>query len=647
MFKFKSPCLLIRVSHLILIQVIFIFLALALVFFYPQGDDSPSHRYSERGRKMVSASQEIFGILGSAPNLSGIHFHKILEINKYINECGFIKGADLIYADSITGEAATIHLGASGDYCADDDQFPWELYSSPPVDLNLRGEFCVAFLTDDGKYINYLISPKNANINHALILTADNIGTVTIRNNQAYLLMVLFLISALVSLLIINLISKGIKGPLNRLIDGFDRTAAGEESYVEESRDKQLGKLTRAFNEMSRSLAKKRRDLANANQELEKINQSLVESESILTALVDYSPNAIIVTDMDDHVLIYNQAAARDFGYDQNDMIGKKIAGLIPIPDGLNGKNGCEIDFPDTQEIICRRRDGGRFPVLLVRTPLGLEEQQPMAMLYFIKNISESKNYQEMILKLDRIATRGKMAQDIAHEINNYLAILQGNIELIPLLLAKNKMDKLGQKLTVMKDAVGKISNFTDGLTRFSDENSEFAKQDVNQLIENLVAFLKPQNKFDNISIKTNLSENLPLVEIDSSQIQHLLVNLTSNAAEALAEAGEDKWIAISTSFDGAIHKIIIKVADGGPGIDGKHVSRLFVRRFSTKRHGTGLGLITCKNIIDNHSGEISYYSGEDSTSVFIIKIPVERPLKEENQAQVIKDSSQPISTQE
>jgi signal transduction histidine kinase len=216
------------------------------------------------------------------------------------------------------------------------------------------------------------------------------------------------------------------------------------------------------------------------------------------------------------------------------------------------------------------------------------------------------------------------MARDIAHEINNYLAVLQGNLELMPMFLAKNDMAKCEQKLNVMKDTVTKISNFTDGLTKFSDENSEFIGEDLNQLIENLVAFLKPQNKYDDILIGTNLSENLPLVEIDASQIQLLLVNLISNAAEALRNFEGTRWIIISTSVDEYGENAYIKVADSGPGVPAEMVPNLFVKRFSTHR-GNGLGLITCKNAVDNHHGEISYHSSDESQAVFIVRIPVKR----------------------
>jgi len=624
MLQFRSPSLLIRISHLILIQIIFIFSALALVIFYPQNADSPAMQYSDLNQKILTASQYICERLKNTPRVSEIQPDLLAEIGQRVSADGLISDADLIWVDSITGKDSLIHLGISEtDYSY--SEVPAGAYKYILSFLNSTGKPFLRVITRDGKYLVYAVRADGEIRNYALILTAANVPTSTAQNSQAYLLFLLFLVSALISLLIINLIYKGIKKPLNQLLEGFEKTAAGQDIQVEETGDFQIRSLIHAFNEMSWKLSNKRAELAEVNHQLVKANRSLIESESILTALVDYSPDAIIVTDLDDQVIIYNQATARDFGYNQSNMMGRKMTNLIPVFNNSKTVAGVDNDIPESQEVICRRKDGSKFPAVLIHTTLGPEGSRPIAMLYFIRNISESTNYQDMILKLDRIASKGKMARDIAHEINNYLAILQGNLELVPLFLAKNDMAKLDQKLRVMKDTVAMISNFTDGLTRFSDENSEFAKEDLNQLIENLIAFLKPQNKFDNISICTNLSENLPLAEIDCSQIQLLIVNLMRNSAEAMAESTDGKWIVISTSYDESTQVVTIKFADSGPGVNEEYIPALFVRRFSSKRDGNGLGLITCKNIVENHKGEIKYSGNDDSKSIFTISFPVSR----------------------
>jgi two-component system, sporulation sensor kinase A len=629
MFGLKTPGLFIRISHLIIIQVLFIFAALALVLFDSNSNDTPAQRYNRQRQKAEQASRPLLDLI-EADSTAGFFNNPQMqsEGERIVRENNWVDAVDVVYHNPLTGRDSLFHLSDRSGF----DSHPMEFSAAPDSGLRsgliYSGTRSLTVLSGDGTHLGYIIRSANARNDCALYLFASNDMESAAKGNQAEVLFLLFLFSALISLLIINLMFRGVKRPLANLIEALERTADGHEHYVSEDEgDKDIQRLARAFNQMSQSLSEKQRKLSIANHELVKANKSLIESESILTALVDYSPDAIIVTDLDDQVIIYNQQAARGFGYNQSDLLGRKIGNLFALPNTHDRRDNSEIENLETQEIICRRRDGGHFPALLVHTTLGPEGCKPIAMLYFIKDISESENYQNMILRLDRIASRGKMARDIAHEINNYLAILQGNLELLPMFLSKGDTDKCEQKINVMKDTVTRISNFTDGLTQFSDENSEFRKEDLNQLIENLIAFVKPQNKFDDILIGTNLSENLPLVEIDASQIQLLLVNLLYNAAEAMSTFEGTRWIIISTAPDESGQDVVLKVTDSGPGIDEENIPKMFVTRFSTKKGCNGLGLITCKNVVDRHKGEIAYHTGDESRAIFVINLPVKREI--------------------
>nr|MBN2278901.1 PAS domain S-box protein [candidate division Zixibacteria bacterium] len=630
-----------RISTLIFIQIVFIFSALALIFYFSKDEDSYSRAHINLGQILEALANQAYLRLEIETDLLNPDSSLISEINNLVAQGELPTSVSLVYMDTLTGRARLINYGITEHKQIFTDDVKNPLGEVLKL-LHASGKQYIVSVTDDGRYLTYVFRPQNGSENYALTMTVPNIMIQKSIGSHGYILLLLFLISALISLLIINLIFREIKKPINLLLEGIEKVAAGQEFRVVETGDRKIRGLICAFNEMSQKLNDKRRELDKANRELIKTNKSLIESESILTTLVDYSPDAIIVTDLEDQVIIYNQAAARDFGYNASDMTGKKITNLIQMArDG--SETGFDRENQEVQEIICRRKNGFKFPAVIVHTTLGPDGGRPIAMLYFVKNISESRNYQEMILKLDRIASRGKMARDIAHEINNYLAILQGNLELVPMIMAKNDMDKVSQKLKIMRETVEKISNFTDGLTRFSDEQSGFEKSDLNQLVENLIAFLKPQNKFDNTIITTNLSDSLPLVEIDIAQIQRLLANLITNAAEAMENIEDDRWIVVSTSIDDSRENAIIKVADGGPGIKEDYIPGLFVKRFSTRREGTGLGLIACKRIVEFHRGEISFHTSDDSQAVFEIRIPIGR-LDEENTETSKSTASQTVS---
>ncbi len=624
MSKFRSPGLLLRISNLILIQVVFIFAAIALVLFYPQESELPANDISQIEKKNNLFSAQVARLMANESLAIGLDSITAESIKNTARKERQLLSLEIFTASSLSNYNKLLSFENRSNNEFDSILFAEKNLGSA-INSMLAGNNSKNICWSSGaNFITHMTVQSARDNKYVLVARTVRTESTSNDNTKAYLLLLLFLISTLISLLIIHLISIGIRKPLEQLMAGFDETASGKIHLVPEDQgDKSIQKLSRAFNKMSLNLSRQQQQLTETNKELLKSNKSLLDSESILTALVDYSPDAIIVTDLEDQILIYNQAAARDFGYNQRSMMGKNISNLLPLAKLRNESSLAESENIDGLEIICKQRDGTRFPAMLVHTPLGSDKNKPIALLYFIKNITESDNYKDMILKLDRIASKGKMARDIAHEINNYLAVLQGNLELLPIIMAGNNPEKVTQKIEVMKKTVNNITTFTDGLSRFSDENSEFEKEDLNQLIENLLAFVKPQNKFDKIFIGTNLSEDLPMVEIDTAQIQHLIVNLIHNSAEALAESKGKNWIVVSTSIDESGDYFHIKLADSGPGIGEEYLDRIFIRRFSSRREGNGLGLITCKNIANNHKGEISYHSSDESKAIFDIKIPV------------------------
>jgi signal transduction histidine kinase len=210
----------------------------------------------------------------------------------------------------------------------------------------------------------------------------------------------------------------------------------------------------------------------------------------------------------------------------------------------------------------------------------------------------------------------------------------------MPLLIKKNDPDKLKQKLDVMKGTVDRIVQFTDGLMDSSEDVVRFEMTDLNQLIETVVAFLKPQNRFDGIEIQTILSTEIPLVEVDNAQVQQLLVNLLYNASEALEDKSRERLITIKTRVEGngEPQQIVLRVQDTGPGVQPDKEELLFKKRFTTKPRGHGIGLMTCKRIIDTHDGSIAYENNHGA--VFTVQFPL---IKREKQLEPSEPESSEV----
>lgn len=623
----RRPGIIVRLGNLIIVQVLFIFAALSLILFVPESDQELGERLAEYSRNLHEVDR-----LAAKLHRS---YHD-LQADSY----DFF--TNLFDSLPVVDRAAVLHL-RSGDrievaYVYQDEPAPI-VADLPEYDVS---EFCnldmlrLMASSDSALPLQYALAPhylvsyqrlaeENADRPAILVVAVKHGFSVSSLSNLQYAVLVLFLCSTLVSLLTVYLLLRKFKRPLDRIIAGFEETAGGKLHHLAElEKDPQLGKLARAYNSMAKRLWDSRKELDAYFTRLETANVELRESQSFLTTLIDCSPLAIIVTDPNGTIIMFNRAASQMFGYQADDIVGRPVTTLVTIDPGQSGSVIEEGDRRSV-EVICRRTDGAVFPGYVITSRIETEPDGVVARLYVCRDITDSKNFQDMMIRLDRYYSRGEMAGDIAHEINNYLAVLMGNVELLPLLLKKGKMEKVDKKLEVMKHTLEKIARFSDGLLNGPPDTVHLEPSSINQIVENVIAFLKPQNKFDIIDVINELSTEVPVLQADQAQIQQLLVNLIYNAAEALAETEGEKTIHVVTATTEIDEKpgVKITVRDCGPGVVPDKESLLFNTRFTTKPRGHGIGLITCRKIVDNHGGDITYR--RQNGAVFDVLLPVNK----------------------
>jgi len=463
-----------------------------------------------------------------------------------------------------------------------------------------------------------------------LVMVMDQEFLVSNRNTLLYGLLLLFLGSILVSLLTVHLIARRFQNPLKRLEQGLEKTASGELFYLlEVDGDAEFNRLVASFNQMSKTLWNNQQTHKKYNQLLKDAYLTQAESQVFLATLIDCSPCSIVAASSVGEIVIFNRMAAEVFGYDNGEALGATIDKLFAASRDAERSVSPTERTERSGEVVCRRKDGSMFPAFLVVSQLSTDSGHPPVHLFIFLDISESRNFQEMMVSVDRYYTRGEMAGDIAHEINNYLAVLSGNIELMPLFLKRGDQEKINKKLELMKTTVDRIARFADGLMDVNQGEAKFVPVDLNQLIQNMLAFLEPQNRFDGIEFVTELSAELPLVELDQNQIQQTLVNLIQNAADALHESPDPRKIRVCTQRLPRENRVRVAVIDNGPGVSAEFESSLFEKRFTTKRKGHGYGLVTCHRIIDKHNGRIGYV--HDAATEFFFEIPIDHQQDSES----------------
>ncbi len=629
--KFIKPSFLSRLSQVVFFQIVFVFGALAIVLLFPiQSPDLVGHTKIMEER-LKTVSQRLAAVIAlewlpDSPTYFTPELKEKMGALLYPEE--WISQADIFVSDQ-TGKQVLV-------YSHDTLPEKREKLNMKPPGFSLKAESTGSVVgpvfVDEGFLVYYyplMISKKNqaflsAAVNHDLIVS--NRGQV----QQALLL--IFLGATLISLFTVYLIMKWFHNPLAKLIQRLSKTAQGGIYYqLETEGEGESDKLTKAFNEMSAQLYDNKRELEEYHSQLNETNRSLVTSKSFLSALINNAPNSLIVASEDGQIMIFSREALRIFGFESDrEIIGKDIQELFAqATENIIASHGAN-PHQNGAEALCWRQDKTMFPAFVTIAPIDVGEDRK-AYLFIIRDISDSKSFQQMMIRLNRNYSKGEMAGDIAHDINNYLAILMGNIELIPMFLKKSQMEKVDQKLEQMKGTLDKIGKYTSGLMDSENDELFFEKIHINQIIENVLAFIRPQKKYAGIRIDTDLSTKIPVVDADSAKLQQMMVNLLSNSCDAVSDKESDKKIEIRTLLANDTNYIRVEVFDNGPGVLEDKRPNLFRDRFTTKRKGHGIGLITSRKIADAHKGKVGceFTNG----SLFFVELPINRKILTKTEA--------------
>jgi len=247
----------------------------------------------------------------------------------------------------------------------------------------------------------------------------------------------------------------------------------------------------------------------------------------------------------------------------------------------------------------------------------------------------ELQKAHQALVRSARMAAKGEMAAEVAHEANNYLAALSGRAQLLMMGIARGNTDKIQEHVQVILDQAERLAVLTKGLVDFSHKGMKPLPTDINALVERTVQFMKPQNRFDNVSFSVNLDRSIPLAMLDPGQIQQVLINLLTNAADAMKEGpdGKPKTIEITTRHIPQKKQAEIVVRDTGPGIPEDLKDRIFEPNFTTKDTGHGFGLSTSYRIMENHGGHISARNHDEGGAVFTMVLPLKKPKTMEKAA--------------
>ena len=226
---------------------------------------------------------------------------------------------------------------------------------------------------------------------------------------------------------------------------------------------------------------------------------------------------------------------------------------------------------------------------------------------------------------INRVSTLGEMAASLAHEITQPFATARNNAS-----AALNFLDKKPPDLGEVREALDCIVNDADRAGAIIDRIRDHIKKapprkdrfDVNEAINEVIVLARGQITKNGVSVDTHLTEGVISVEGDRVQLQQVALNLILNAVEAMGSVQEGpRELSISTEQT-QVKGVLVAVRDTGPGIDGKHLERVFQPFYTTKSSGVGMGLSICRSIIDAHGGRLWTDANEPRGAVFQFTLP-------------------------
>jgi two-component system, sporulation sensor kinase E len=347
-----------------------------------------------------------------------------------------------------------------------------------------------------------------------------------------------------------------------------------------------------------------------------------LSTEKDLYKLVfDSMIEGVIVTNSEGKVLLINRAMeefisvrkGRLFSQDINDW--RFDPEIMEVLDGALSSNEKILE----REIHLNRTDKTFFMSVL---PL-LSSGEPEGHIIILVDITEKKMKEIQLRQAESLAALTTLSAGVAHEIKNPLTSIDIHIQLLQKEIAKlGKTQSRDMKnlLVIVKEEIDRLNSIVqDFLFAVRPMSMSFEREDINVIIQELADFLKYELTEKGIDLVLDLEDDLQLVMVDQKYLKQALLNIMKNSIEAIQENGEMR-VKTSVSSD---DDVIIQVFDNGGGISENNIGKIFEPYFTTRKFGTGLGLVIVYKIIKEFGGDIKVKSEEGKGTVFTITLPV------------------------
>ncbi len=286
------------------------------------------------------------------------------------------------------------------------------------------------------------------------------------------------------------------------------------------------------------------------------------------------------------------------------------------------------VDFRITSPLA--QDDNPKITSVFCRAAMTEFREQP-AVLLNVMDMTKPRELENLLRIQDKMTSLGRIAAGIAHEIRNPLSGINIYLKSLEKYALERNAETEGKIISKIQSASNRIESVIKRVMDFSKPGElKPLSVDVNKPVQNAIDLAAVTLRKSGIKIETDLGAALPLCRLDSSMIEQVMLNLITNAAEAMKlQAPGTKTIAITTQCQN-MEQVTIQVEDSGPGISEIHRERIFDPFYTTK-NSSGIGLSICRRIINDHRGSLNLHKSRLGGAGFMIQIPVKKPVLNES----------------
>ncbi len=348
----------------------------------------------------------------------------------------------------------------------------------------------------------------------------------------------------------------------------------------------------------------------------ERVEQEKVEWASTFDAITDM----VSIHDSEFRLLRGNRALLQRASVPAYDLTGKTCeeiyAAILGAPIECPHLEAERSRHAASKEIV--RPDGGSFRLTaLPRFAAGRLTYS----VHLFEDITEERRLRDQLLQSEKMSAVGQLVSGVAHELNNPLAGVMGYTQL---LMTRPLDAKIRSDLERVFSEAQRAAKIVQNLLTFARKRKpERRFLGINGIVEKTLELRAYELRVSNIEVKTDLEPDLPCTLLDFHQMQQVILNIVTNAEQAMLEAHGRGRLSIRTRVVGG--QICLRIEDDGPGITPESQQRIFDPFFTTKPagQGTGLGLSICDGIVKEHGGTLRVLSPPGHGATFIVELPI------------------------